>query len=140
MARGRGIVGTAALVLFVGCAAQGPEAAFEEALEGVRKGDARAVAERLSPRFEGPDGMDRGTAVFALAALFKGGKVGVTVLSQHVTLEGPSAATQTADLLFTHREGGALLPDDGGRRHALIRWERRGGAWLVREYREVGGS
>jgi len=139
-----GLLAAGAGLMALACAQEGPQAqvqkAFDASVEGVRKGDAAAVVARLSPRFEGPEGMDRGSISFYLMGLFKQEKVGVTVLAQHIELQGPLAASQTVDLILTGRTGGSLLPDDTSRKTYVLRWERRDGEWLLRELREVSAT
>jgi len=124
------------LLALAACSPGSPEArvrkAFDAAVAAVEKGDAAGAAAVLSPKFLGPEGMDRAGARLYLLGVLRGRRVGVTVLGNRIEA-GEREATQTVDLLFTSRGGGGLLPDDQGRRTLVIRWEARDGAWLVRE-------
>jgi len=127
----------AALCLLVlACSREGPEARIRKAFEGARRaveaGDAPGAVKVLSPRFQGPEGLDRaGTGLF-LAGVLGRQKVGVTVLSQKVELDG-NRAVQTLDMVLTGRAGGELLPGERSRRTLVLRWELRDGDWAVRE-------
>jgi ketosteroid isomerase-like protein len=125
----------ASILVLAACGREGPEArirkAFEASRRAVEAGDAAEAAAVLSPKFAGPEGMDRAGARLFLAALLRRQKVGVTVVSQKVEVEGP-LAVQTLDLLLTGREGSALLPDHS-RKTLILRWELRDGAWSIRE-------
>jgi len=123
-------------ILLAGCRQEGPEARIRKAFAGsvraVEAGDAAGAAEPLSPKFAGPEGMDRQQARLYLLGVLRGKKIGVTVLSEKLTVEGPRAE-QTVDLLLTGRGGGELLPQDSSRRTLVLRWELRDGKWLIRE-------
>lgn len=131
------------LLALAACSPRAPEArvrrAFDAAVAAVEKGDAAGAASVLSPKFTGPDGMDRASARLYLLGVLRGRKVGVTVLGNRIEA-GEREATQTVDLLLTSREGGSLLPDDQGRRTLVIRWEERSGEWRVREVAVAGGA
>lgn len=129
--------------ILLGCGGPSPEAqvrsAFEACVEAVEAGDAAEAASRLSPRFEGPDGMDAGTAKLYLLGVLRREKVGVTVFSDRVEVRG-TQARQTVELLLTGRGEGSLLPQDATRRRFLLRWERREGEWRLRELRPLEGG
>lgn len=129
--------------LLFACGGQSPEAqvrsAFEACVEAVEAGDAAGAAARLSPRFEGPDGMDAGAAKLYLLGALRREKVGVTVFADRVEVQG-SQARQTVELLLTGRSEGGLLPQDATRRRFLLRWERRDGDWRLRELRPLEGE
>lgn len=129
--------------LLLACGGRTPEAqvraAFEASVEAVEAGDAVAAAARLSPRFEGPEGMDAGTAKLYLLGVLRREKVGVTVFSDRVEVQG-SQARQTVEVLLTGRGEGGLLPRDATRRRFLLRWERREGEWRLRELRLLEGG
>lgn len=129
-------------VLFA-CGGQTPEAqvrsAFEATVDAVEAGDAATAAGRLSPRFEGPDGMDAGAAKLYLLGVLRREKVGVTVFANRVEVQG-TQARQTVELLLTGRGEGSLLPQDASRRRFLLRWERRDGEWRLRELRPLEGG
>ena len=119
-----------------GCRREGPEArlrrAFATAVAAVEAGDAAGAAAVLSPGFMGPEGMDRAGARLFLAAVLRREKIGITVLTQTVELDG-HRGQQHVDLLLTGRTGGGLLPEERSRRSLDLRWEERGGDWLIRE-------
>ncbi len=124
------------LVLLAGCARERPEArinrVFDEAVGAVQAGDAAGAAERLSPRFTGPEGMDRASARAYLAAILFREKVGVTVVGRRVEVRG-AEAVQTVDLILTGRTGTGLLPQESSRRTLTLLWELRDGTWRIRE-------
>ena len=119
-----------------GCRREAPEAriqrAFDASLRAVEAGDAAGASEILSPKFAGPEGLDRAGARLFLTGELRREKVGVTVLSQKLEVDGPRAL-QEVDLLITGRTGGGLLPEETSRRSLVLRWELRGGDWLIRE-------
>jgi hypothetical protein len=129
-------IAAAFLVLLAACGPRGPQArinkAFDEAVRAVETGDAAGAAASLSPLFAGPDGMDRAQARLYLMALLHREKVGVTVLSRRLSVEGREAV-QSVDLLLTGRAGEGLLPRESSRRSLVLRWELRGGEWVIRE-------
>lgn len=132
----RALAAAVCLLAFAGCSKEGPEArirkAFEAARGAVERGDAAGAAAVLSPKFAGPEGMDRAGARMFLAGVLGREKVGVTVLSQKVEVDG-TRAVQSLDLILTGRAGGSLVPGDRGRRRFTFRWELRDGGWLIRE-------
>lgn len=129
--------------ILLACGGQSPEAqvkaAFEACVEAVEAGDAMKAASRLSPRFEGPDGMDAGAAKLYLLGVLRREKVGITVFADRVEVQG-SQARQTVEVLLTGRGEGGLLPQDASRRRFLLRWERREGEWRLRELRPLEGG
>jgi len=129
-------LGAVLLALLAACSREGPEGRIRKAFEGARgaveAGDAAGAAAVLSPRFAGPEGMDRAGARLLLAGVLGREKVGVTVLSQKVEVQG-TRAVQSLQLVLTGRAGGELIPGDRARRGLTLRWELRDGAWLVRE-------
>lgn len=130
-------------LLLVTCGKDSPEAqvrkACEACIQGLEGGDAPGIIERLHPAFSGPEGMDRNGAKLFLLGLLRREKVGVTVLANQVTIQGESAL-QELGLVLTSRSGGGLLPQEASRRSFLLRWERKEGAWLLRELTELGGE
>jgi hypothetical protein len=122
--------------LLLGCSADSPEIkvkrTFEACVKGVEQGDAGAVAERLDSKFAGPEGMDKNAAKLYLLGALRQEKIGVTVLSNRIDVQGREAL-QTVELLLTSREGGGLLPKDASRRTFLLRWTEKGGTWRLRE-------
>jgi len=126
----------ALLAVLAACSREGPEGRIRKAFEGARgaveAGDAAGAAAVLSPKFMGPEGMDRAGARLLLGGVLGREKVGVTVLSQKVEVDG-ARAVQSLELVLTGRAGGELLPGDRARKSLTLRWELRDGAWLVRE-------
>lgn len=124
------------LAALLACSRESPEArirkAFDASVRAVEAGDAPAATEALSPKFAGPEGMDRAGARLFLMGVLRQEKVGVTVFSQKVEVDGPRAL-QTVDLLVTGRTGGALLPGEHTRKTLTLRWELRDGDWRIRE-------
>ncbi len=129
----------AALLLLLACHSDKPEArvkaAFDQMVRAVEAGDAAGAAELLDPEFRGPEGLDKGGARLYLIGVFRGGKVGVTVLENRLRLEGRDV-WQNVALLVTQK-GGGLLPDSS-RRAYLIRWRERKGDWRMVEVQETG--
>jgi len=127
-------------LLLLACAPDSPETrvkrAFEACVKGLEVGDAGAVIERLDPKFAGPEGMDRNAAKLYLMGILRREKIGVTVFSSRVEVQGREAL-QTVELLLTSRDSG-LLPQDASRRAFLLRWTQREGAWRLRELVESG--
>lgn len=132
----------AAGLLLLACASGTPEGrvreAFRACVRGVEEGKAEAVIERLSPRFQGPDGMDAAAAKLYLMGVLRQEKVGVTVLSDQIEVKG-SVANQTVDLLLTGR-GEGLLPQEASRRTFALRWEKKGSEWRLRELTQLQGG
>ncbi|NTV73145.1 MAG: DUF4440 domain-containing protein [Holophaga sp.] len=130
------ILAAALLAVLAACSREGPEGRIRKAFEGARgaveAGDAARAAAVLSPKFTGPEGMDRAGARLLLGGVLGREKVGVTVLSQKVEVDG-ARAVQSLELVLTGRAGGELLPGDRARKSLTLRWELRDGAWLVRE-------
>lgn len=124
------------LAALAACSREGPEARIRKAFEGARRavetGDAGGAAAVLSPKFAGPEGMDRAGMRLLLGGVLAREKVGVTVLSQKVEVDG-ARAVQSLDLVLTGRLGGELMPGDRSRKSLTLRWELRDGAWLIRE-------
>lgn len=135
---------TAALLLLAGLACDRDPAevqvrkASRDLIRAVEEGRADRAASRLAPSFQGPDGMDRAAAGLYLAGVLARQRVGVTVLSERLAVEG-NLARQDLELLLTGREAGGLLPRDGTRRLLRLEWELRDGAWLLRRVEEVAG-
>ncbi len=130
----------ALLILLPGCRSERPEAliqkAFDGCVEAIEAGDAAEAAEPLSPRFSGPEGMNRDEAKLYLMGLLKQEKVGITVFSSHIEVKG-AQAQQAVELLLTSRSGAAILPQDASRRLFQLRWERIDGEWRLRSLEEV---
>lgn len=130
------VLAAALLAVLAACSREGPEGRIRKAFEGARgaveAGDAAGAAAVLSPKFTGPEGMDRAGLRLLLAGVLGREKVGVTVLSQKIEVDG-ARAVQTLELVLTGRAGGELLPGDRARKSLTLRWELRDGAWLIRE-------
>lgn len=126
----------AALLLLSACHQETPEfqvkRAFADCVAAVEAGDAAPVVKALAPAFSGPEGLDRDGAKLFLLATLRQGKIGVTVLSQRIAVQG-NRAEQSVDLVFTRRGGASILPDETTRRTFVLRWEKRGGDWKLRE-------
>lgn len=129
-----------ALILLSGCRSESPEVliqkAFDECVKAIEAGDAGQAVEPLSPRFSGPDGMNRDEARLYLMGLLKQENVGITVFSSRVEAKG-SQAQQAVELLLTSRSGAAILPQDASRRLFQLRWEQQEGEWRLRSLEEV---
>ena len=129
----------ALLLALSACRSDKPEdrvkAAFSHMVEAVESGDAAGAAEFLDPEFRGPEGLDRAGARLYLMGLARGGKVGITVLENHLRVEGKEV-WQSVGLLLTQK-GGGLLPDSS-RRSYLIRWRQTKGDWRMVEVQEAG--
>jgi hypothetical protein len=110
--------------------------AFAACVQAVEASDASGAAERLSPGFTGPDGMDRAGAQVYLTALLRREKVGVTVVAQQVAVRD-NQAMQNVQLLLTGRTGSELLPAEGSRRSLVIRWQYRDRQWKIAEVQEA---
>lgn len=127
------------LAVLTACSPDSPETrikkAFDASVRAVEAGDAAGASKVLSPAFTGPEGMDRAGARLFLAGLLREEKVGVTVFSQKIAVEG-SLAVQSVDLLVTGRTGGSLLPGDRSRETLVLRWELRDGDWALRELQQ----
>jgi len=123
------------LLTLLACARETPEArvkkAFEACVRGIEASDPGAVIERLDTRFEGPGGMDRNGAKLYLLGILRREKIGVTVFSNRVEVQGQEAL-QTTELLLTSHGGSGLLPQDASRRTFLLRWIEKDGAWRLR--------
>ncbi|MBP1627600.1 MAG: hypothetical protein H6Q00_2075 [Holophagaceae bacterium] len=128
------------LLAAVACTTDSPEEqvkqAFAACVQDLEKGDGTSALEKLSPGFEGPDGMDRGAASLFLRAILKQGRLGITVLHSRVKAH-PQEATQEISVVVTQRGGQSLLPDESSRQDFLITWERRKGVWRVKALRPV---
>lgn len=131
-------IASASLAMLLGgisfaCRSDRPEEQVRKAFAGcvaaVEAGDATRAAEPLDEAFRGPEGMDRGAARLYLMALFRQGRVGVTVLQNRIQVEG-NGAMQEVDLVLTGRSGG-LLPEETSRRSFELRWRRSGGIWRL---------
>lgn len=128
-----------ALVSLAGCRQESPERriqqAFDRTVVAIEASDAAKAIEVLSESFRGPDGMTRGEAQLYLMGLFRQEKVGITVFSSRIAVNG-SRATQTAEVVLTSRAGGRILPQEASRRTFLLDWEERNDAWRVRSLEE----
>jgi hypothetical protein len=122
-------------VLLAGCRTESPEAQIRKAFEGcvaaIEQADPEPPIRILSPDFAGPENMTRDEAKLYLIGLLRQEKVGITVVSSRITVQG-SQATQAVELVLTSRTGGNLLPQDASRRRFTLRWERQNGAWRLR--------
>lgn len=142
----QGIAFAATALLLAGllgaCRRDRPEdlvrAAFEGCRTAVEAGDAAAATAPLDAAFQGPDGMDKGSARLYLMGLFRQEKVGVTVLRDDLVVRDPEAF-QEVELLLTSR-GGGLLPQDAGRRSFRLRWRHTGGAWKLVALQSLDGG
>lgn len=127
------------LLLALACQNDKPEAqvkaAFEKARAAVEASDAVGATAILHPQFSGPQEMDAATARLALLGMLRQMKLGVTVLSNDVALEGQDVV-QEVTLLMTQK-GGGVLPEDYGRKHYLLRWRKKEGAWRLYRMEEV---
>ena len=132
-----------ALLLLFACGAESPEGqvrkVFAEAVKAVEEGDAPGAAELLHEGFRGPEGMNRAEARLYLLGWLRREKVGVTVLSQQVRVQGPQAE-QAVEILLTGTSPGRLLPEDGSRKSLVLRWVRVGRNWRIREIQVAGGG
>ena len=130
------------LPLLLACGHRRPEdrirAAFESCRTAVEAGEAAKAAAPLAATFQGPEGMDRDTARLFLAETLRRQRVGVTVLSDVIRVDG-SEATQEVVLVLTERTGG-LLPAHPSRRTFLLRWREEGGTWKLVELQSPEGS
>ena len=113
------------------------KAAYQACCEAIASGDAAGAVEALSPRFRGPEGMDRASARLYLTGLLQRQKVGITTLRNDVRVEGDEA-TQDVSLLLTDA-GGGLLPSEASRRTFLLTWRREGRAWKLVELEAPDG-
>jgi len=124
------------LAFLAGCQNDSPEArihkAFDLALSAAEAGDVPHALKVLAPKFVGPEGVDRDGAGLFLAGPFKTSRMGVTILSQKLVVDG-NQAVQSLDVFITTRPGGALMPQEKSRQGLVLRWEQRDGEWLVRE-------
>lgn len=123
------------LLTLLACDRESPEArvkqAFEACVKGIESSDPGAVIDRLDTRFEGPGGMDRNGAKLYLLGIMRREKIGVTVFSNRIEVQGREAL-QTTELLLTSQGGSGLLPQDASRRTFLLRWIEKDGAWHLR--------
>jgi hypothetical protein len=123
-----------ALLALAGCRQESPEAqikkTFDACLKAIEEGDASRPGEALGPQFSGPEGMSGDEAKLFLAALLRTERVGVTVFSSRIEVQG-SRGAQTVEVLLTSRSGGGLLPQDASRKTYLLRWERLEGKWRL---------
>ena len=123
------------LLTLVACAPEGPEAriqkAFETCVRGLESRDPGMVIDHLDTRFEGPGGMDRNGAKLYLLGILRRDKIGVTVFSNRIEVQGREAL-QTTELLLTSTGGSGLLPQETSRRTFLLRWIEKDGAWRLR--------
>ena len=136
----RFLLGALTICSLLACRPDSPEAkvraAFASCVEAVEKSDAGAVTDLLAPDFEGPEGMDRGSARLYLMGVFRQQKVGVTVLANRVQINR-GEALQAVDLVLTAK-GGGLLPEDAGRHGYVIRWREVKSDWKIRSVEKVG--
>lgn len=130
-------------ILLVACAPEAPEAkvkrTFEACVKGVEEGDAGAVIERLDRKFEGPEGMDRNAAKLYLLGVLRREKIGVTVFSSRIEMQGREAL-QVVELVLTSRSGGGILPQDASRRTLLLRWVETDKEWRLRQVIDQTGG
>jgi len=129
-----------ALVIWMGCTTEGPEAqvkrSFDRCVQDLERGDGPAALEVLSPGFEGPEGMDRDAARLFLLGLLKQDRLSITVLQSQITAR-EQEATQEISAVVIQKGGGTVLPKDSSRQSFRIRWEKRKGDWRVRGLRRV---
>ncbi len=121
------------------CSKQTPEAqvkkAFKACVEALEAGDVPKVAEFMAPGFQGPRSMRRQEALFFLMGVTRREKVRVTVFSEDAELKGADVF-QRVEVMLSARSGHSLMPDDMSRKTFLLRWEKDGGDWKIREVRE----
>ncbi len=121
--------------LFLACAPSSPEArvkrAFEACVKGVETGDIDAALEALDPKFTGPEGMDKASAKLYLLGVLRREKIGLTIISSRIQVQGREAL-QTVEILLTSRSGG-ILPQDASRHTFLLRWTETDDTWRLRE-------
>lgn len=126
----------------VACRPESPEArvqaAFDACVKGIEAKDPAAVIERLSPRFTGPEGMDRDQARLALLGHLRGQKLGITVLESRIEVKG-ARAEQAVDIFITGRGESQILPDDSTRKSFRLRWELVGDDWKLKDLAEIHG-
>lgn len=131
------------MVCLISCRTESPETqvkrALDECLKAIEAGDADPVIDRLSLKFQGPEGMDRASARLFLMMRLRREKIGVTLLSQKVNVQDEEA-TQNLDVMLTSRTGKSVLPDESSRKTFILRWEHKDGKWLLREAQQVGGT
>lgn len=124
-----------ALVLLTGCRSDTPEAqvrkAFETCRKAVEAGDATAATEALDPSFQGPEGMDKGSARLFLMGTFRQEKVGITVVRNDVSIQR-NEAQEDVDLVLTSQSG-SLLPQETSHRAFRLRWRKADGKWRLVE-------
>lgn len=121
------------------CSKTTPEAqvkkAFKACVEALEAGDVPKVADFLAPTFQGPRDMRRQEVLFFLMGVTRREKIRVTVFSEEVESKG-SDVFQRVEVMLSARSGGSLMPDEMSRKTFLIRWEKDGGDWKIREVRE----
>jgi hypothetical protein len=127
------------LPLLVSCHPESAEAqvkrAFESCVKAVDSSEPGPAVEALAKDFSGPEGMSRDEAKMYLMGVLSREKVGITVLSSRIEIQG-SRASQSTELLLTSRSGSGLLPQEASRHIYLLRWERQKGQWKLRELQE----
>ena len=109
--------------------------AFETCVKAVESGEAAPAVEALAKDFSGPEGMGRDEAKPFLLGILSREKVGVTVLSSRIEIQG-SQAQQSVELMLTGRKGSELLPQEASKHIYLLRWEKQKGKWKLRELQE----
>ena len=121
------------LAALLACRSDKPEdqirRAFGACVAAVEAGDAAAAVAPLDPAFQGPEGLDRGSARLYLLGLFRREKVGLTVLRNEIQVQG-AAASQEVDLVLTGRSG-SLLPRDASRRSFGLTWRKNQDGWRI---------
>jgi hypothetical protein len=127
-------------ICLAGCRDASPEAqvkaAFARCVDALEAGDAGTALEVLAPDFQGPEGLDRASARLYLMGLLRREKVGVTVFSNDVELQG-KRVRQRVEVVLTSRTPGGLLPQDAGHRRFELVWVEVGGAYRLQRFSEA---
>jgi len=127
------------LFLLLACHSGSPEEqvrkSFQACIKGIEQGDAGSVVEILAPDFSGPEGMSRDEAKLFLLGVLSREKIGVTVLSDRIEVQG-TKAFQTTSLILTGKSGSSLLPEESSRKAYTLRWQKRDGRWRLKEITE----
>ncbi len=129
-----------AIALISGCdgPGPGPEAEISQlvdtAVDAARTGNATALGEMVSDRYQDPQGRDRRAVVFLLRTLL-GRYPNLLVVVRDLQVQPVSAALATAEmtLAVVGRDGSRSLPAsiDADRVRIRLALERDGGDWRV---------
>lgn len=123
------------VLALLACSPESPEQqvkrAFHDMVKKVEASDAPGTVAYLSPTFEGPDGLDKGTLQYMLVGIFREQKVGVTVLQESVRVD-KRLATQDVVVLLTGRTGKSHFPDDTSRKAYRLTWELKEKVWRLK--------